>query len=78
VNPDFPHFPQHSTKTQEVLSINRVLQRLAKESELQFIDLHTKFVVNGNKLNPDYTNDGLHLTGAGYRVWKQAVSPYLR
>jgi len=29
-------------------------------------------------LDPEYTNDGLHLTGIGYLVWKSAVEKYLR
>ncbi len=78
VNPDYPQFPDHNNKTQAVLSINRVLQRMAQEFDLIYVDLHAKFVVDENKLNPEYTNDGLHLTGAGYRVWKQAVEPYLQ
>ncbi|NOR14856.1 MAG: sialate O-acetylesterase [Candidatus Aminicenantes bacterium] len=78
VNPDYPQFPNHADKTQEVLAINRVLQRMAQEFDLKYVDLHSKFVVGENKLNPEYTNDGLHLTGAGYRVWKQAVVPYLQ
>jgi len=78
VNPDFPQFPHHSNKSQDVLSINRVLERMAQEFDLKYVDLFSKFTVDGNKLNPEYTNDGLHLTGAGYRVWKQAVTPYVR
>ena len=78
VNPDYPQFPHHSNKTQEVLAINRVLQRLAEDFDLNYVDLYSKFAVNENKLNPVYTNDGLHLTGAGYRVWNQTLAPYLR
>lgn len=78
VNPDFPQFPKHTSKTQEVQAINRVLKRMAQESDLRYIDLYGEFIVEDNKLNPEFTNDGLHLTGAGYRVWKGAVAPYVK
>lgn len=77
VNSDYSDFPYHNTKTQDILVVNRVLKRLAGEYEATYIDLHSRFSVEGNKLNPEFTNDGLHLTGAGYMAWKEEVTPYV-
>ena len=30
------------------------------------------------KLKKEYTNDGLHLTGAGYRAWTKLLEPYVK
>jgi|MGYP000174918198 lysophospholipase L1-like esterase len=28
-------------------------------------------------MNPQYTNDGLHLLGKGYLLWRDIVKPYV-
>ena len=43
-----------------------------------FIDLHSRFVDADGYLDPRYTNDGLHLTGEGYRLWRELLIPYVR
>jgi lysophospholipase L1-like esterase len=78
VNPDFGLFPAHTSKRDEILNINKVLERIAEDYGLRFVDLHSLFAGKDNKLRPEFTNDGLHLTGAGYAVWKKAVTPHLR
>lgn len=77
VNPDFPIFPDHTDKGAQIKNINIVLRRMAGDYGAVFVDLYPLFTVEGDKLNPDFTNDGLHLTGAGYAVWKKAVAPLL-
>ena len=29
-------------------------------------------------MNPEYTNDGLHLLGKGYLKWVEVLKPYLK
>lgn len=29
-------------------------------------------------MNPEYTNDGLHLLGKGYQKWVDVLKPYLK
>ncbi len=78
VNPDFGAFPFHTDKGPEIIRFNQVLKRLAKDYNCRYVDLYEDFVGQKDKLDPQYSHDGLHLNGAGYAVWKQAVSPYLR
>lgn len=33
--------------------------------------------IEGDKLNPAYTEDGLHLNGSGYLVWKSEIERYM-
>ena len=78
VNPDFGLFPGHTRKRDEVLNINKVLERMAEDYGLRYVDLYRLFAGKDEKLRPELTNDGLHLTGAGYALWKKAVTPYIR
>jgi lysophospholipase L1-like esterase len=43
------------------------------------VDLYSHLVTPGTDLlNPEYTNDGLHLLGAGYLKWAEVVKPLLK
>ncbi len=68
----------HTNKTAEIIAINAALKKMAEDRKLTFVDLHSFLKTESNLLNPEYTNDGLHLTGKGYLVWKSAIEKYLR
>lgn len=55
-----------------VLSLNTRVSHLSNQLGVNFIDLYSLFVNNG-QLNESYTYDGLHLNGRGYLVWKEAI-----
>ncbi len=77
VNPDMGKFSNHTNKSAEVSQLNWHLRRLATQNDCIFIDLYSEFLAGGGKLNPEYTNDGLHLTGAGYLKWRDLLLPYM-
>lgn len=71
-------FGSHTKHWQMIPEINTKLQQLAEEEQVTYIDLYSHFVDgNTGKMNPDYTNDGLHLLGKGYLLWRDIVNPYL-
>jgi lysophospholipase L1-like esterase len=78
VNSDFGTFRNHTNKSDEILYINKRLKLMAQELDLIYIDLYSHFVFKDKKLNPEYTNDGLHLTGKGYEVWKSVIENYVK
>ncbi len=78
VNPVFEMAKNHTNKTAEIIAINTDLKKMAEDRKLTFVDLHSFLKTESNLLNPEYTNDGLHLTGKGYLVWKSAIEKYLR
>lgn len=78
VNPDFGLNKNHTNKTAEIISINNSLKQVAQASGKTYVDLYSLFRTEDNKLNPDYTNDGLHLTGKGYLLWKSELKKYLK
>jgi len=61
---------------QTIQEINKGLRQLVDKHHTQYVDLYPLFVKYG-QLNKQYTIDGLHLNGAGYLIWKQALVPYI-
>lgn len=79
VNDEFTRFPKVHNKTQVILDINKGLKQLAKENGYTYIDLYTHFIAPGTQsFDKKYTNDGLHLLGPGYLVWKEVLKPYVK
>jgi len=79
VNDEFTRFPKVHNKTQVILDINKGLKQLAKQNGYIYIDLYTHFIAPGTQsLDKKYTNDGLHLLGPGYLVWKEVLKPYVK
>ena len=70
VNDQFGKFPKHTDKGAAIIEINNKLKHLCKNRKLTYIDLYGSFKnKEDEKLNPKYTNDGLHLMGEGYQLW---------
>jgi len=68
----------HYTRpTASILEINEDLVELAKEFGLVYIDLFPVFANEKNRLNLEYSLDGLHLNGQGYQLWKEAIEKYV-
>lgn len=79
VNDCYGMFEGHTSRWQTVEQINGLLESLAKEEQVEYIDLYSHFEEPGTgKMNPAYTNDGLHLLGKGYLLWRDIVRPYIR
>lgn len=71
-------FGSHTKHWQMIPDINLKLKQLADKEQVTYIDLYSHFVdVNTGKMNPDYTNDGLHMLGKGYLLWRDIVKPYV-
>jgi lysophospholipase L1-like esterase len=79
VNASFGKFENHVNKGTEVLFINTELQKWCRENGFYYVDLYSQLVTPGTDLlNPEFTNDGLHLLGAGYLKWAETVKPLLK
>ena len=78
VTPQYGKFDGHTSHWQLVPEINRRVRRLAQEEKVTYIDLFSHFADAEGKMKPEYTNDGLHLKGNGYLLWKEMVQPFLK
>jgi lysophospholipase L1-like esterase len=78
VNPDFDMFQKATTRGDVVIEINKGLRNISSKHDIQYIDVYSALKCQENdKLNPEFTNDGLHLLGKGYIKWAKIISKYL-
>jgi len=61
----------------EIIKVNKQIAVLATEYKSTYIDLFSSFITEDNQLNPKLTNDGLHLNGSGYLLWKSKIEKYV-
>jgi lysophospholipase L1-like esterase len=75
VNASFGKFAGQVSKGVQVLRSNELLKAVESKHRFEYIDLHSNFVDAQGLLDAKYTNDGLHLTGAGYQHWRHLIYP---
>lgn len=74
----FDKAPRHYARAEEIPQLNERLRALCEERQITYIDLYSHFCDEQNRLSPAYTNDGLHLTGEGYLLWRDLLKPYVK
>lgn len=77
VNEIFGKFGSHTKNHEAIRTINDRLQAEAKNHGYQFVDIHTAFSDKSGKMDTALTNDGLHLKGNAYLLWKHLIFPYV-
>ncbi|WP_205728744.1 family 20 glycosylhydrolase [Flavobacterium ranwuense] len=77
VNDVYKKFGSHTSKGEQIRQLNANLKKNAVAYHYTYIDLHTSFCDANGKLIKGFTNDGLHLKGDGYLLWKHLVYPYV-
>lgn len=78
LNECYGMFGGHTSRWQVVKQINDLLQPLAEKEGATYVDLYSHFVDPATgKMKPEYTNDGLHLLGNGYLLWRDIVKPFV-
>jgi lysophospholipase L1-like esterase len=61
----------------QVRALNQEISNLADNKTFIFVDLYHSFL-QGDEMSPDLSvNDGVHLNGAGYEVWKTNIMRFL-
>ncbi len=79
VNNDFKRYKTLYGKEQIIRDFNREISHIASEEGCTYIDLTEELAdPDTGKLRKEFTNDGLHLTGAGYKAWIKVLNPYVR
>ena len=73
----YQKFTGHTSKVAQILETNNKLKSAATAHQYTYIDLHSAFINADGKMNERYTNDGLHLVGEGYMLWKHLVFSYV-
>lgn len=57
--------------------LNQKLALIAREEKVEFLDLHGQFADDKGDLRDDLTTDGLHLSPAGYALWRSHLTSFL-
>lgn len=78
VNDQFEMYAGHVSRWKEVPVINDKLKAMAVKEQVMYIDLFSHFKEkDSDKMDIQYTNDGLHLMGDGYFKWVEVIRPYV-
>lgn len=72
-NDCYGKFTGHTQRWEMIPDINRLLKEVAKDEDVEYIDLFSLFADSEAKMDTAYSNDGLHLNGRGYQVWRDAL-----
>ncbi len=78
VNPATGMAKNHTNKTPEIMELNGKLKTLAAEFGYTYIDLFSIMADSDNHLPRSYSVDGLHLSYKAYKVWADAIMPYVK
>jgi lysophospholipase L1-like esterase len=65
--------PARSVAPRAIQSINNRLRELAKEESATYLDISSALSGPDGRLDPAYTNDGVHLMGTAYQRWKSTL-----
>ncbi|MDE5885954.1 MAG: sialate O-acetylesterase [Muribaculaceae bacterium] len=77
INNDYGRYKNLQGKESIVLKVNERLKSIADENNATFIDLFPALSDREGKLKREYTNDGLHLLGNGYKAWANHIKEYV-
>lgn len=77
-NNDFKRYKRLLGHETWVTDANRALKAVAERQGVVWIDLYPLFADKDGKLRPELTNDGLHLMGSGYLIWRDAIKKYVK
>ncbi|TAJ11929.1 GDSL family lipase [Marinilabiliaceae bacterium JC017] len=59
------------SKSDFIVQLNNKLEVIARDENVGYVNLYTHFADSNGQLKPELTCDGLHLSAAGYLLWKE-------
>lgn len=78
INNSFKRYKNIFGKEQVIRDINAKLEGVVKSKGVTWINVYPAFCDEESNLRSDLTNDGLHLLGPGYMIWRDLLLPYVR
>ena len=64
---------QPKTTSEEIAKLNAKIEILADQFDIPFLNIFSSLVDDFGRLDKKYTEDGLHINGEGYSVWKTLI-----
>jgi beta-glucosidase len=75
-------FPRSAKPTQKLRvlneEVNQIIRTYADDESVYFLDINRCFLDESGCLTSDVMNDFLHPNETQYRVWAEAIEPYLK
>ena len=62
---------------ENIEALNQNIQKLAGNLGIVYVDLFSHFLNSERELDNKYSNDGLHINGEGYLLWKEVTKNYI-
>lgn len=62
---------------EEIKQLNQEIRALAEQHKYPYVDLFTLMCDDAEQLKGDCSTDGLHLNDRGYRIWRDAITPFV-
>lgn len=79
INNDFKRYKTMAGKEQVITALNKKIKAIADKYGCVYISLTEALQdPKTGKLKREYTNDGLHLTGKGYKAWTDVLVPFVK
>ena len=71
-------YRNHYAHADRIVPTNELLKALCEEKGVTYIDVWSALADGEGLLDKRYTNDGVHLVGEGYLVWRDVLKPYVK
>jgi lysophospholipase L1-like esterase len=76
--PIFPRGENFNNQRGKILQVNQVLQKLADEKNIFWVDFGHKFITEDGLITREMMPDYLHLTPKAYGIWADSIEPRLK
>lgn len=74
----FTKYHSHYEHAHLIVPTNKRLEALCHQKGVTYLDVWGALADDEGRLDRRYTNDGLHLMGAGYLVWRDAIRIHVK
>jgi len=75
--PIFPRGENFNNQRGKILQVNQVVQKLADERNIFWVDFRHKFVTPEGRIPRELMPDYLHLSPRAYEIWADSINPLL-
>lgn len=65
------------TTNKKLNSFNNFIKNLAVGFSIPYVDINAELLNSSGQLDAKYSEDGLHINGAGYLVWKSVIENFV-
>lgn len=77
INNSFGRYKNMIDKEPVVTRVNELLEQKLKGVDVTWLNVNPLFADADGNLRVDFTNDGLHLLGPAYLIWRDYLLPYI-